>query len=950
MGNFLGDGLGSVLGAFPLVNGLFGGDQEAEEIDGPNIPELKTSAATEGVAMPIYLGSLVPVPGTLIYVSPIDKDKVKVSLGSGKSAGKATAYEFFVDVAVSFGQAIDGDNSGDFPNSGKIHLYRQVHAESKLIYDFQDEDKADNRYDELTLKLGGNNQNPLDFIEDEKGTGKVPGFRNTVVLGVKGLALKDWGLGRIPNAWKAILRADPQNYLISEGLAAIWRYARGDVSEIDVSSVTGTNLVRAGDAPSVVDGELIGAVWLGLQDPRQMLDQLMFAYYLGVTEDDGKLIFYDRGSEPVHRVPIGDFVATESDRTPGSEHPIRFNRRTLTRLVTDVTIQFYNKKSKFRRSSVRQRRNVHALGATATGREQPLSIDLPIVLFKNQANRVARKRLFGPLRERMEASFSLLPHWLHIREGDIVTPVSGPYDDTAPTVKGIDGNRFYLRIIEKLVGANGLVRLRAVVQEVASALDPIKDPSTLGGAIDDDDTVDGDPEDDPDITDPDEEHKGAYEPPQVEAVVAQLPPIFDDSEAIHAMAFVAVCARDSTAPWIGATLWKAAASGGPYKAVDYTLGGESVMGRAITTLPAPPPGVAGFLPDLVSTVRVQMFHGTLTTTTFDGLLANENQAFVGSGTAGEVIAFLTATPIADLALSGFEVTCNSANQITRNDFGGDWAADGVVAGMFLKMAGWTTKGNSFYVRQVLEVTGAVLLVEGVGDDPAIPDLVAEANVDGVSFTVSGVYELSTLFRGLRDTIDHSGDHDGLDMAKNPFLPLVPGNLTALEFKTKNIAQSRWFKAVTEGQSVAAAQAVEVVVAGESMRCFRPGGLAIVREADDDIRVSWQYRDRRPEDNTPPDPTNVLDPSPYRYRLNFYAFQDLAKPLRQVDVTIDPADPQDVASHVYTYTLAQQSSDASAHPSYGWTAGNSETTCVIQQRGNNAGVKPGNTSSITLAGG
>lgn len=113
--------------------------------------------------------------------------------------------------------------------------------------------------------------------------------------------------------------------------------------------------------------------------------------------------------------------------------------------------------------------------------------------------------------------------------------------------------------------------------------------------------------------------------------------------------YCAACAADPNATnWRGATLFVSADSGATYEQVA-TLTVETTMG--VTTNALANFGGGSFLVDELSSVNVRLSHGTLSSTTLEGLLAGVNACVIGE----EIIAFRDATLESDgtYTLRGF---------------------------------------------------------------------------------------------------------------------------------------------------------------------------------------------------------------------------------------------------------------------------------------------------------
>jgi len=102
--------------------------------------------------------------------------------------------------------------------------------------------------------------------------------------------------------------------------------------------------------------------------------------------------------------------------------------------------------------------------------------------------------------------------------------------------------------------------------------------------------------------------------------------------------YAAACANDPDATWRGAALYRSIDGGTSYSQIA-SLTAESTMGYATTVLGN---FASGNIPDESNSVTVVLYHGTLASTTFDGMLSGVNTCVIGD----EILHFRTATLIA----------------------------------------------------------------------------------------------------------------------------------------------------------------------------------------------------------------------------------------------------------------------------------------------------------------
>lgn len=109
------------------------------------------------------------------------------------------------------------------------------------------------------------------------------------------------------------------------------------------------------------------------------------------------------------------------------------------------------------------------------------------------------------------------------------------------------------------------------------------------------------------------------------------------------------------------------------------------------------------------------------------------------------------------------------------------------------------------------------------------------------------WELSTLRRGLRGTETYSNSH-----AIGDRVVLLTGNgavIERIDGSRSDIGQIRYFKAPSDGQTLAAANSIPLTIEGNALKPYAPANLAATKDNVGNITVTWDRRDRHAGDAT-----------------------------------------------------------------------------------------------------
>lgn len=852
-----------------------------------SIPELKPLAATEGAPMWRSCGRRARVSGVVIWASELRHTTEDVEVNGFPQ----TVDRYSVDVAIAWGQAFGGTDG-----AGRISDIILVEAGGKVLWKKGKESQFSDRWDSFTNHLGGASQAPDSFLESQIGSGRVAGYRNTAISVIENWKLADFG-NAVPIAISATIQPDDQPYTIADAITDIWlRRPGASADEIDVSQVTGRNVIQPnGDGDYIFEGFQTE----GPQSIAQMLEQFIGIFDLTVRHSDGKLQFTDRGSEAVVSVDAGHLGCAEGKA--GNNRPLEIIPLEARKIPSSVAVAFYSKGHGYQRSS-----EPYAMNDAPAG-ENILQIKYDGVLLPKQARRVAKRRLMEAVRVGDKAMISgLPPDYVTTEAGDVLAV---PFN----------GQRYYVRAQIVTVGANYLVQAEGVVEQVREGEDQVLTTagSDIGTTHDDTDS----PEDDPNQDDPEGGDDGGYIPPLMRKAALDLPPLFKDKEAQNTGVYYAHCAEDPHAVFKGAKSYLSWKNSGGFKLIGSSVS-ESGIGIALNAL-----GNAtsqGRLLDRANTLRVQFFEGSPSSATRAEVESGANWAAVGDPSTGrlEVIGFLNAeaegSTATDYTAQDIEVVAPDTIQKTG---GTSFVTAGAVVGAWARFVGLAEAGNESIFRKIVAVSADSIQF----DVTAAGDLVDEGPVPDsteITFIVdAGVYVLSGLFRGKRDTREHIGTHAVGDLV----VLLDPSTVVFDELPKGKLKKVAKIKDVPKGKDVGDVVADSFTFTGESMRPFRPAWFKAIRDVvydgdedvwtyTGDVAFSWVHRTRFPF----PDPTTTMLP-PHdldhegkrdEYVIKIYADEAKTTLLRTIEYQApdDHDTGEDPGRRSHTYTIAQQTAD------------------------------------------
>lgn len=402
--------------------------------------------------------------------------------------------------------------------------------------------------------------------------------------------------------------------LLPDVITSVCRRAGMEEDEFDVSEVS--------DLP--VRGYNIARPSSG----RQVLDQLMQAFFVDGVETDWAVKFSDRGTTSLRTIsenelgsisgPTGDVNWLES-RTPEYEIP------------AEINLNFSDPVRDYQTASAHKRRIANPIPSMYSNTVQ--NLELPLVMKEHEAADVAERLLFLSWMSRDMAKSQL--NWTHVDldPGDVIS------------VRFNDGRIVTDRIAKATLGANF-----EIAMESARSGDPVYEPAPISiiptGSV-------------PSVNSP--------IPVNSQMFVMDIPLLYDYHSTGNSAARYYTAVGSESDDWTSATIFRSF-DGNSYVAGD-TVQVEVTWGDVLGTLGAPR---ALWATDHDNVLRVALGkdNGDISSVTREELLNGANRALVynRSTGVGEIIQFQNA----EIQDNGATVVLST---LTRGLRGTEYAAD-----------------------------------------------------------------------------------------------------------------------------------------------------------------------------------------------------------------------------------------------------------------------------------
>jgi len=430
--------------------------------------------------------------------------------------------------------------------------------------------------DRVAIYPGATNDTIDPLVEGAELTANTPRFKNVAKMVVERLALADYG-NRLPQF----------NFVVNMQNPTTVRSAIGDILERGGLSA-GDYDVTGIDASY----ELTGYSIAGSKSVAATLEPIMLVWNLAVYEDNGVLVFYERGNETIlSDIRTGDWTAHVHGTQP--EKTLIISEKPTFDLPSEVTVGYIDEGSQDQVGEARARR----IDFVSDINE---NIRIPIVMSAGLARAVAETRLWRAANDKRKASFKLPPRFMQVTEGDIV-----------PTE--IDGETYNVRLTRVSRGNNYLIDCEGIVQD-NTEFDFTQDGEVIGDDTDDDVNLTSD----------------------LLLLVWNSAPLSDE-HILTAGYYWAFCLMSPTATFSGGSLYRSDTDAGTYSVLD-SAPEASIFFCETQLADTPNPNLI----DNINTLDVNMVNGTLSSVNEIDLLNGANRAVLENE---EIIGFQTATSI-----------------------------------------------------------------------------------------------------------------------------------------------------------------------------------------------------------------------------------------------------------------------------------------------------------------
>lgn len=315
-------------------------------------------------------------------------------------------------------------------------------------------------------------------------------------------------------------------------------------SPVSVADVIGEICERAGLSASEYDvTDVSGTIWGYVLDnrmrARDAIDPLLGAYFIDGLESGGKIKFVTRGGSSEVTLSKDDLAAHVS----GSDSPqtLMTARQKSVELPSIVEIQYIDYESGYQRGVQRHQRSSVALGS------EPLPINVPIAMTKDEARQLAEKTMASIWMSRTRYRFSTHRGYSYLDPADLITI---PVQDGTSLVRIEDARNFG----------------PTVEIEVVEDDPEVYTSDAIGIPL------------------PDYVEIGAFQGP-TRVVIIDCPPLSGDETTPG----VYVSAQGYMDAWRGARIRLARIPNNPYAWTTWVdITEDGILGRAVTALPDTP--------------------------------------------------------------------------------------------------------------------------------------------------------------------------------------------------------------------------------------------------------------------------------------------------------------------------------------------------------------------------
>lgn len=460
----------SYLDANFIMPGIFGAGKVSSR--GPRIEDLSVQGTQEGTPSKFVLGTASKVSGQVIWATDLTETTTTTSGGGGGGKGGASApvsenttYSMSVGVRIC--------DTEDLPN-GRISRLLKVWANGKLIYDFlaidpstgepttNEEDRVDSRYDSIAIYRGDQSSTDptidasmnigfwgsTDEIQNSSvDTSPTPMYKGSAYVVINDIQLLDFG-NRLPNFEFLVEAVNEQTnpalppfHTYGDAITRVCLRAGMPQTDFDVSQI-----------PVPVDPldlSVFGIQSTGDQESARILEHLMFAGNMIPTENNGVLVFKDRGLQESQFIPIEEFGSFEFGKSGSLGLPFWTEDTFDVDLPKHVAVSFDDPDCLYDRG-VRIASKLNSTNSTER------KIDLPMTMRDIDASLAAQRALWALWGVRNQAEGVLPPSNIALNPGDMVRTIM---------TDGVSTWTEYIRMEKVSRGLNWEVQWRGRVEE-----------------------------------------------------------------------------------------------------------------------------------------------------------------------------------------------------------------------------------------------------------------------------------------------------------------------------------------------------------------------------------------------------------------------------------------------------------------------------------------------------
>ena len=488
----------------------------------------------------------------------------------------------------------------------------------------------------------------------------VAAFRGKAGFIVNHLALQRFG-NRLPTDVQALWQVDSA-WTVGDAIEDIvTEFSELTSADIDVSALTGT---------------FFGAHFEFPFSARQALNAIMLAYNVVEQERDGKIVFFERGTETPIVVADADIIAHALDTDVAK--PFSESHDPRVKIPREVVVRYAASSNDYQVGTRRPRRR------TTDDSGASIGVDLSTFsLSDSAAMEIANRKLWTEVAAGTVIDGTLPPSYSHVVVNDVLVV----------TYQGVTTN---VRILDLTQGTNGILEYHGIIE------------TRSGSFQSGEDDVAATPAQLPTFAS------------NLRLDVLDIPPLAD-TEAEVTIKGVYFAGYDvSTRPWTGGTVYVADALDGVYTAVE-SVENEATRGYTIESSSLSATAQPQWW-DNASWIDVRMVNKTPVSKTADEVLRGANMILVG----GEVMAFRDAVLQNDgvtYRLSGFLRGLRNTNEaITSHAVNSSGDSERVV---------WLTPSELNFQPLDQADFGTTLWYK------VVPPTVDEALVDGVAVPLIG---------------------------------------------------------------------------------------------------------------------------------------------------------------------------------------------------------------------